>query len=171
VTATERPSGAGGPESAGFQDRSLQPLGHLPNYLSGTTSPDSQRENSGPDAPPTVASCRDESQPVASSHDQSHDHHGAPAAAAVPAPSCAHLRVSYRTEEVEQEVVATADHPGGRHMLTRGWWECDLGCGTHFIPAPGPSAPAESFEQLLTRQRHERAAWLDRKRKSEGSRP
>jgi hypothetical protein len=89
-------------------------------------------------------------------------------AAGVGAPACAHLRVSYRTEVFEQETLATADSPGGRHTLTRGWWECDLGCGTNFIPAPHASAQAESFEQLLTRQRYERAAWLER---FAGSRP
>lgn len=48
------------------------------------------------------------------------------------AAQCAHLRVSYRTET----------HGG----MTRGWWECDDGCGRRFTPTPAgslsvPSAP------------------------------
>lgn len=41
---------------------------------------------------------------------------------------CAHLRLSYRTELV--------DAPGlvGMTKATRGWWECDLGCGAKFVP-------------------------------------
>lgn len=47
--------------------------------------------------------------------------------------SCAHLRISYRTEPYGN---------GG----TRGWWECDAGCGQPFgpIPAPRDREPLES---------------------------
>lgn len=34
--------------------------------------------------------------------------------------ACAHLHVSWRTEQIGS--------------LTRGWWECDSGCGTKFFP-------------------------------------
>lgn len=42
-------------------------------------------------------------------------------------PCCAHLRVSYRTE--------LFDAPGlvGMTKATRGWWECDSGCGAKFL--------------------------------------
>lgn len=41
------------------------------------------------------------------------------------AEACAHLRISYRTEPYGQGV-------------TRGWWECDSGCGQPFGPIPTP---------------------------------
>ena len=37
--------------------------------------------------------------------------------------ACAHLHISYRTE------------PAGIDG-TRGWWECDSGCGASFAPVP-----------------------------------
>ncbi len=57
---------------------------------------------------------------------------------------CAHLRVSYRTEDVEHDFGPPRDDsgmpgpskaPSGIHRLTRGWWECDSGCGRQFQPA------------------------------------
>ncbi len=36
---------------------------------------------------------------------------------------CAHLHVSYRTGFESDDGVVTV-----------GWWECDAGCGTRFIP-------------------------------------
>lgn len=58
-----------------------------------------------------------------------------------PQVSCAHLHVSWRTE------LAPYDGPDGEYdpesihvpikkgqMVTRGWWECDSGCGTRFRP-------------------------------------
>lgn len=38
---------------------------------------------------------------------------------------CAHLHASYRTREEEGI---------DGEKLTFGWWECDAGCGTRFIP-------------------------------------
>lgn len=55
-------------------------------------------------------------------------------------PYCAHLRVSYRTELV--------DAPGlvGMTKATRGWWECDLGCGAKFLPESASAAFLRGFE-------------------------
>lgn len=64
---------------------------------------------------------------------------------------CAHLRVEYRSERVEEDVPAYPSrgayvgHAGGPMMVTRGWWECAHGCGARFAVIPRPvSAPAAS---------------------------
>ena len=54
--------------------------------------------------------------------------------------ACAHLRVSYRTEAVGI---------GG----TRGWWECDSGCGTPFSPVPSPRDRHPTDDPVLDMQR------------------
>jgi hypothetical protein len=49
--------------------------------------------------------------------------------------SCAHLRVSYRTQE---------DRPG---RVVAAWWECDANCGKRFAPAaalPSDTPPRET---------------------------
>jgi len=49
--------------------------------------------------------------------------------------ACAHTRVKWRTEDL----------PGG---MTRGWWECDSGCGTKFAPVASlpPNAAPQTCE-------------------------
>lgn len=63
------------------------------------------------------------------------------------APCCAHLRVSWRTEQVAYdgpEIPGTDVYvplkPGT--MVTRGWWECDDNCGARFAPIPRAAVPA-----------------------------
>lgn len=60
---------------------------------------------------------------------------------------CAHIRVSWRTENFEADIEATEAYPGGRHLLTRGWWECDSNCGAKFFPHIPPAAdrPVENI--------------------------
>lgn len=55
-----------------------------------------------------------------------------------PVAMCAHLKISYHTEQFEGDVQATETMPGGRQMLTRGWWECDYKCGMKFYPSLDP---------------------------------
>ena len=52
--------------------------------------------------------------------------------------SCAHLKVSWRTEQFQGYVEPTDETPGGMHTLTRGWWECDSNCGMKFWPSLEP---------------------------------
>ena len=42
---------------------------------------------------------------------------------------CAHLRVSYRS--LQEKIQEKAGY------VTRGWWECDSGCGAKFFPTAG----------------------------------
>ncbi len=75
----------------------------------------------------------------------------APAIPREGAPMCAHLRVSYRTEDFKYDGPdvpnpdLSSPHVGLRHgaTLTRGWWECDSGCGAKFWPLPG--APSDTL--------------------------
>jgi len=70
---------------------------------------------------------------------------------------CAHLRVSWRTkdfklsEEEAARMNVIAENAGSVYppiragsTMTRGWWECDSGCGMRFQPAPdAPRAGGE----------------------------
>jgi hypothetical protein len=55
--------------------------------------------------------------------------------------------VSYRTADAVMDVPATEKSPGGFRMVTRGWWECDSGCGSKFWPRPRvpENSPAASI--------------------------
>lgn len=54
---------------------------------------------------------------------------------------CAHRTVSFRTEDFIYDGPEIPAPKGSVHVplrkgatLTKGWWECDSGCGTRFVP-------------------------------------
>lgn len=75
---------------------------------------------------------------------------------------CAHLRISWRTKDVEYDgpdgtPVAGSPNVPIKHgaILTTGWWECDFGCGRRFNPiasaAPATGEASDVTEKLESR--------------------